>query len=65
MPKYPKIKVQLSGVNGNAFVILGTVRYALRAAKLPEAEVTAFVDEAKSKDYDHLLQTCMRWVSVS
>ena len=63
-PKHPDIKVQLIGSDGNAFSILGRVRQALLAAGVPQEEVSAFVAEASAGDYDHLLQTCMRWVEV-
>lgn len=63
-PKYPNIKVQLTGEDGNAFFILGKVGKALKRAGLPQAEVDAFYSEAKAGDYDHLLGTAMRWVEV-
>lgn len=63
-PKYPDIRVKLVGEDGNAFAILGRVQRALRKAKLPAEEVTAFFTEATSGDYDHLLRTCMKWVDV-
>ena len=62
--KYPKIKVQLSGEDGNAFFILARVRGAMRKAQVPKEEIDQFTQEAKSGDYDHLLQTCMKWVDV-
>jgi len=34
-------------------------------AGIGKEERDAFMDEAMSGDYDHLLQTCMKWVSVS
>jgi hypothetical protein len=64
-PKYPDVAVQLSGTDGNAFAILGTVQKALRRAGVPDEEVKAFYAEATSGDYAHLLQTAMRWVDVS
>ena len=64
-PKYPDVKVNLSGSDGNSFAILGKVSRALRKADVGDAEAKAFFDEAKSGDYNHLLQTCMKWVSVS
>jgi len=64
MPKYPDITVQLTGEDGNAFLILGKVRKALRRAGVPSEERDAFTTEATSGDYDHLLQTCMKWVNV-
>ena len=63
--KYPKIEVRLSGVDGNAFAILATVGKALRRADVDAAEIEQFQTEAKSGDYDHLLQTCMKWVTIN
>ena len=62
--KYPDIKVQLVGTDGNAYVIMGKVARALRAARVSAEEVSQFRNEATSGDYDHLLQTCMKWVDV-
>ena len=60
-PKHPSITVQLTGHDGNAFAILGRCRKAAREAGLRDSEINAFVTEATSDDYDHLLQTAMRW----
>lgn len=62
--RHPEIKVQLTGINGNAFVILGAVSRALGKAGHAD-EVKAFTVEAMEGDYDHLLRTCMEWVTVS
>lgn len=62
--KYPNIVVQLSGLDGNAAVLIGTVRRALVRQGVPADEVTAFSTEATSGDYDNVIQTCMRWVNV-
>lgn len=62
--KYPNVKVQLTGTDGNAFAILGKVQRALRKGNASPSDVTEFFNEATSGDYDHLLQTCMRWVVV-
>ncbi len=63
--KYPEIKVELTDHDGNAFAILGRMNQALRRGKVSQEERDAFMKEAKSGDYDHLLQTCMKWVDVS
>jgi len=63
-PKYPHITVALTGHDGNAFVILSRCRKAAREAGVSEAEISAFIAEAMGKDYDHLLQTAMRWFEV-
>jgi hypothetical protein len=64
-PKYPEITVQLTGHDGNAFIILALCRRAGEAAGLSKAELDAFHTEATSGDYDHLLQTAMRWFECS
>ena len=62
--KYPEIEVDLVGQDGNAFVVLGTVSRAMRRAGVSSEEINSFYDEATSGDYDHLLSTCMEWVTV-
>ena len=62
--KYPDVHVQLTGQDGNAFMVLGLVQRALRRADVPADEIKAFIDEATSGDYDHLLATVMRWVQI-
>lgn len=64
-PKYPHVHVQLTDEDGNAFFIIGRVRRALRQAGVDEAEIEAFSAEAMAGNYDHVLQTVMRWVSAS
>lgn len=62
--KYPNVHVEMVGEDGNAFAVLGRVQRALRKAKVPDAEVKAFMAEATSGDYDHLLQTVIRTVAT-
>lgn len=64
-PKYPEIEVQLTGRDGNAFVLMGTVNKALRRHGVSKEEREEFVAEATSGDYDNLLRTCMNWVNVT
>ncbi len=61
--RHPDVEVQLTGQDGNAFAVLGAVRKALVDAGHQD-EVEAFFAEATSGDYDHLLGTCMRWVTM-
>ena len=65
IPQYPNVKVQLSGQDGNAFVIIGRISGALRRADVPQDRVKEFQTEAMSGDYNHVLQTAMRWVNVA
>lgn len=63
--KYPNVKVQLTGEDGNAFAVLGNVIREMRRAKVDQQEIDAFKTEATSGDYNHLLVTCMNWVDCS
>ena len=63
--RYPDIHVTLTGTDGNAFFILGTVRRALRDAGVSDEEVQAFSGDATASDYDHLLATAMAWVEAT
>lgn len=70
--KYPECEVELTGVDANAVAIFRTVRKALirhleaQGWDYQEAvkEGDAFQDEATSGDYDNVLATCHRWVSI-
>jgi hypothetical protein len=55
--------VKLVGTDGNAFAILGKVKRALVDAGMKK-EAEAFMKEATSGDYDHLLATAMDYVDV-
>ena len=63
--KYPEVKVQLVGEDGNAFAIMARVGSALKKAGVSEEEINEYYAESKSGDYDNLLQTACRWVSVA
>ena len=63
--KYPEVKVQLVGQDGNAFAIMGRVMAALKAAGVPKAEIDEYYKQSTSGDYDNLLRTACEWVSVA
>jgi hypothetical protein len=64
-PLYPDVTVELVGQDGNAFNIMGIVSQAMRREGIPKEAITEFHSECMSGDYDHLLQTCMKWVNVT
>jgi hypothetical protein len=55
--------VELTGKDGNAFLILGLVRRAILNSNHPELAEN-FMREATASDYEHLLNVCMRYVDV-
>lgn len=62
--KFPDATVQLSGQDGNAFVIISRTVKELKRAGATKAETDEFMDDAMSGNYDHALQTVMSWVNV-
>jgi len=62
--KYPDIEVKLIGEDGNAFAIMGRVQRALKDNGVPKEEINEYLDESKSGDYDNLIVTATRWVTV-
>jgi hypothetical protein len=64
-PKYAEIEVELVGQDGNAYAIMGRVANALKEAGVSEEEINAYLDESRSGDYDNLLRTAVKWVSVA
>lgn len=64
--RYPNVKVELIGGDGNAFAIIGTVSKALKRANVPMDEVKAFQQQCmQSESYDALLGLVMQTVDVS
>lgn len=63
--KYPNVHVQLTGQDGNAFVLLGLCNNAAKRGGIAKEERDAFFKEATSGDYNHLLATAMKWFAVS
>ncbi len=63
-PERPRPTVRLVGTDGNAFAVLGAVFRTLRGAGWTQEERDAFRAEATSGDYDHLLQTVMKYLDV-
>tara|TARA_Y100000310_G_C20232047_1_gene600695 strand:+ start:266 stop:460 length:195 start_codon:yes stop_codon:yes gene_type:complete len=52
-----KVKLDLAGIDGNAFVILGKFSAAAKKQGWTAEEIETVLDEATSEDYNHLLQT--------
>lgn len=63
-PLYPDIRVQLTGTDSHPFSIIFEVTQGLKKARVPLSECAKFREEALSGDYNHVIQTAMRWVTV-
>jgi hypothetical protein len=64
-PRFPRVVVKLIGQDGNAFNLIGLVIDALRKAKIDQVTIGEFRNEVTSGDYDHVLQTIMKWVTIT
>lgn len=64
MAKY-NVEVQLSGQDGNAFAIMGSVQKALKQAGATKEDIDTYLSESMSGDYDNLLRTAMKYVEVN
>lgn len=64
-PIYPDVVVPLSGEDGNAFAIIGRASKAMRRAGIAAGVIDQFQREATSGNYDHLLQTVMKYVETT
>jgi hypothetical protein len=57
-------KLKLIGLDGNAFLILSRARTSAVRAGWTGEEIDRMMEEAKSGNYDHLLQTMMKYFDV-
>ncbi|AER49001.1 hypothetical protein SEA_DONNY_88 [Mycobacterium phage Donny] len=65
-PRFPNVTVQLTGNDGNVFLIIGRVQRALLSGGATREQATEFVNEVTDADsYDAALAVVMRWVEVS
>ena len=64
-PAHQEIKVNLAGINGNAFSVLGAVAWAMRRGGVSQEDITAFHAKATSGDNNRLLQTVMWTINVT
>ena len=54
-----KVKLDLVGLDGNAFMLMGAFSKQARKEGWAQDEIKTVMDEAKSGDYNHLLTTLM------
>jgi predicted CoA-binding protein len=52
-----KVKLNLVGLDGNAWALMGAFSNAARKQGWTKEEIKGVMDECMSSDYDHLLAT--------
>ncbi len=60
----PKTRVKLLGKDGNAFAIMGECQRAAKKDGWSAEHIKFVMDEMMSGDYDHLLQTALKYFDV-
>lgn len=55
------VDLELEGVDGNAYAIMGIFSRQARREGWTQEEIDLVLEEAKSGDYDHLLSTIMTY----
>lgn len=58
-----KVAMNLVGLDGNAYSILGAFQVEARKQDWNEQEIETVYNEAMSGDYDNLLRTMMKYVT--
>ena len=59
MEHVEKVQFDIANSDGNAFALIGGWKRAARREGWSEDDIEAVLAEAKSGDYDHLVQTIM------
>jgi hypothetical protein len=54
-----QVDLELVGLDGNAFALMGAFQRQARREKWTREEIKLVLDECQSGDYDHLLRTLM------
>jgi hypothetical protein len=62
--KFPSVRVEMVGEDGNAFAIIGRVQRAMKRGGCTANEISEFVADATGGDYDNLLAAVLRTVTV-
>lgn len=55
-----KVKMELVGLDGNAFFLMGSFQKNARRQGWSSDEIKKVLDECTKGDYDHLLRTLMK-----
>jgi 3-oxoacyl-[acyl-carrier-protein] synthase III len=61
-PKYSNVALKIGETDSDPCAVVNAAARALRKAGAPPEEIDAFMKEALSRDYNHVLNTTMAWV---
>ena len=58
-----RVKMTLVGLDGNAFVLMGTFSANAKKQGWSKAEINEVLEECRSGDYDNLLSTLIKYTT--
>jgi hypothetical protein len=58
-----QVRMTLEGLDGNAFGLMGAFQRHARRQGWTKEEIKVVLDECTSGDYDHLLQTLLKYTT--
>lgn len=64
-PMYPEIDVPIITEKCEPTELIGRAKVRMRNFGLEDEQIDQFEREARSGDFDHLLNTMMEWVNIS
>ena len=55
-----KVKLELVGIDGNAYALMGAFQRQARKEEWTKEDIDIVINECQAGSYDHLLRTLMR-----
>lgn len=63
MSKYAA-EIDLSVIDGNAYAIMGAAQRILKQAGATPEELSEYLADSMSSDYEHLVETVGKWLVI-
>jgi hypothetical protein len=58
------MEIDLSTIDGNAYAIMGAAQRVLKRAGATPEEISQYLEESMSSDYENLVKTVGKWLVV-
>jgi hypothetical protein len=58
------MEIDLSTIDGNAYAIMGAAQRVLKRAGATPEEISQYLEESMSGDYENLVKTVGKWLIV-
>lgn len=65
VPRFPTVHVSLLNALGNSHNIVSRTASALKDESVPDSAVQDYITEALSQDFEHMIATTAKWVTLT